>query len=653
MTEIWGNPVHIAPTRSCSRKSRMIRADTTEQTKIWRATRSTVGIVLGDNKAVVSKISHSSSTGKVGSVSIVYEEIPTALGASGGQEEEPLLTRRRSAMREAVPTAEAGEGGAVNVGRADLGPTERAGSAEMDRRRPWWHKEEGGARMEKNCSAKNDPTGTNRVRRLELEGRLRARQAEDVILQNDLAKCRETIRKVEQERDPDLARHRQEILDQQSEIEHMSGQLGESLARIEEVKQERHVMEMARNSEQMRRLELEERFRARQAEAVVLQKDLEQARGRCSELEAELQRTKANEQAQKDEEIANRNAAREEGRDDMLTEMIQLLNSKRANDRRAKQAEKDRVEKERAEKMRKTERELGEELERSRCMNRDEKYRNARIWTDALAFDRFETILLVEEFTKIKFCDSKPLTFEALPWPVLARPGTYAANHITADHIRAFFRTPVATSANSATHPIPAEYRKHFVKQGLLAFHGDKMVARISTVEDDALRQQILEAANIVTQTLNEIVIFHPFSALRAGYIVRLVLESLLVGYTGILVKDNIPPAPKMIFRYTPQQVSYHTRKTPLIPKEYNLQIAWNIVIELALVLVLWGLTVINTELLIALNHIAPEGGQQPSWQFGQVLPMFLVILPLANLITAFQDFGLKPLPATMTVLRA
>jgi hypothetical protein len=86
---------------------------------------------------------------------------------------------------------------------------------------------------------------------------------------------------------------------------------------------------------------------------------------------------------------------------------------------------------------------------------------------------------------------------------------------------------------------------------------------------------------------------------------VCLVLEAVVVvGYTGILVKDHIPPAPKMIFRwiqkrvtrevpaadadsegdglpmrrpeappprrpqgrYRPQQVSYHSRKAPVIP---------------------------------------------------------------------------------------
>jgi hypothetical protein len=60
--------------------------------------------------------------------------------------------------------------------------------------------------------------------------------------------------------------------------------------------------------------------------------------------------------------------------------------------------------------------------------------------------------------------------------------------------------------------------------------------------------------------------------------------------------------------------------------KEYDLQIAWNIVIELAFVLALWGLTVMNTELLIRWNHIAPEGGQASSWQFGQVSFVFFYL---------------------------
>jgi hypothetical protein len=60
----------------------------------------------------------------------------------------------------------------------------------------------------------------------------------------------------------------------------------------------------------------------RQAEAEVLQKDLEQVQGRYSALEGELQCTRENEQAWQDPEITNRNAVQEESWDDMLTDMI-------------------------------------------------------------------------------------------------------------------------------------------------------------------------------------------------------------------------------------------------------------------------------------------------------------------------------------------
>ncbi|KAF8181931.1 hypothetical protein K438DRAFT_1937898 [Mycena galopus ATCC 62051] len=174
------------------------------------------------------------------------------------------------------------------------------------------------------------------------------------------------------------------------------------------------------------------------------------------------------------------------------------------------------------------------------------------------------------------------------------------------------------------------------------------------------------------------VVLFRPFPALPAGRIVCLVMTALIAAvYTGILIKDHLPPTPKRILqwiqqkvtkevptteqeppapppdvpplpRHAPQRlaagrVEYHARKAQAVPKEYDLQIAWNIVIELFVVLILWTLAVMNTELLIRWNRFASSGGG--SWQFGQVLPMFLVVLPLANLINAFRDFGLRPLP--------
>jgi hypothetical protein len=67
---------------------------------------------------------------------------------------------------------------------------------------------------------------------------------------------------------------------------------------------------------------------------------------------------------------------------------------------------------------------------------------------------------------------------------------------------------------------------------------------------------------------------------------------------------------------------------------------------------------VLNTELLIRWNQSPEQHGG--SWQFGQVrttlpdlqdhlerllqiLPMFLILLPLVNMISAFSQFGIKP----------
>ncbi|KAJ7845688.1 hypothetical protein B0H13DRAFT_1908228, partial [Mycena leptocephala] len=99
-------------------------------------------------------------------------------------------------------------------------------------------------------------------------------QSEAEQMFTELAESLEEIKKVEQEREGELARHRQEILDQQSEIKHTSSQLAQSLGKIEKVEQERDVVEMACKSERMRRVELEEQLRERQTGVGILQDDL-------------------------------------------------------------------------------------------------------------------------------------------------------------------------------------------------------------------------------------------------------------------------------------------------------------------------------------------------------------------------------------------
>ncbi|KAJ7152344.1 hypothetical protein C8R46DRAFT_1302595 [Mycena filopes] len=281
-------------------------------------------------------------------------------------------------------------------------------------------------------------------------------------------------------------------------VDRLSTQLSTSAEHNEKLTRERDILEKTRNAEQMRRVEMQERLKATELKALKAQEDLRQSREHLLHLEAQLERARQDLQAQKHElqahqaaEVARSNAAREDGQEAMLTEVMQFLSSRRENARRARQAEEDRINAEKEEKVRrereaarKAERQLGAERERLRCLKRDEKYRNAVQWTDTLALEHFEKVLIIDEFTKFKFSDSAPLSFEALPWPVLNRPGTYGTNHITAPGVRAFFTARVMLIASSEAYPVPGDYRKYLVKQGLLAFHGDKMVSRISTVDN-------------------------------------------------------------------------------------------------------------------------------------------------------------------------
>ncbi|KAF7302885.1 hypothetical protein MKEN_01250800 [Mycena kentingensis (nom. inval.)] len=198
--------------------------------------------------------------------------------------------------------------------------------------------------------------------------------------------------------------------------------------------------------------------------------------------------------------------------------------------------------------------------------------------------------------------------------------------------------------------------------------------------------------------------LFHPFPALGAGRIVGLVLTpTLVLGYSAVLVRDHLPPQAQDIQKWIQRKVlrrvpdvdranaeaarSPHSQPQnpfangpsfgmgtgigipplPRIPRRvpgkgqyqsragakahaqlpsYDLQIEWPLLIHLFVVFVLWSLVVMNTELLIQANN---DGGTEGSgWGFGQILPMFLVLLPLANVINAFREFGIKPHPPSL-----
>ncbi|KAI5118519.1 hypothetical protein M0805_007688 [Coniferiporia weirii] len=72
---------------------------------------------------------------------------------------------------------------------------------------------------------------------------------------------------------------------------------------------------------------------------------------------------------------------------------------------------------------------------------------------------------------------------------------------------------------------------------------------------------------------------------------------------------------------------------------KYDLGISGNLIIEIIVIFILWALTVMNTELLIKWNNFEGGGGGSESWQFGQILPMFLIVIPLVNMIKAFLEY--------------
>lgn len=55
-------------------------------------------------------------------------------------------------------------------------------------------------------------------------------------------------------------------------------------------------------------------------------------------------------------------------------------------------------------------------------------------------------------------------------------------------------------------------------------------------------------------------------------------------------------------------------------PQVYDTQIAGELIIEIIMILILWALAVMNTELLIRWNHFEQTPiSSQSAWQFGQV----------------------------------
>ncbi|KAJ7907601.1 hypothetical protein B0H13DRAFT_2332196 [Mycena leptocephala] len=180
------------------------------------------------------------------------------------------------------------------------------------------------------------------------------------------------------------------------------------------------------------------------------------------------------------------------------------------------------------------------------------------------------------------------------------------------------------------------------------------------------------------------VVLFRPFSAIKRGQILFLVLTGLVfILYTTLNIRDISRPTKRLIHRtlkvvvrskpdpapadeagdlepapltgpttpqlattLAPASASAAPKYIPLSERSdpYDPNIEWKVVFKVPIILILWGLAVMNTELLIWWNHFAPSDDSHSQWQFGQILPMFLVVLPLISVFNTFWDNGVRKL---------
>ncbi|KAF7366131.1 hypothetical protein MVEN_00489900 [Mycena venus] len=166
--------------------------------------------------------------------------------------------------------------------------------------------------------------------------------------------------------------------------------------------------------------------------------------------------------------------------------------------------------------------------------------------------------------------------------------------------------------------------------------------------------------------------IFRPFSALRHGRIFGWCMIGLMFATYTIMtfrdytaqIKQKLQKKPKAHDEMTPQpslrqdpvarhkfkrsnsiplptvgtahkrQPTYYGTPTALVDRQ--------LLVVLFFILIIWAFLVLNIELIIR-SYQPTQDDSASNWQFGQILPMFLALLPLINMISAFNEFGIKP----------
>ncbi|KAJ6461095.1 hypothetical protein C8R45DRAFT_1029166 [Mycena sanguinolenta] len=303
----------------------------------------------------------------------------------------------------------------------------------------------------------------------------------------------QTLRDTEIQADTEAELLREELesvkLQSDVEIELLQGKLettkrtlemAESRLKIMQLEADRPLWEAAKKkreeNERAERAKEEERRRAA---------EVEESRRKMREFQEQEKVRKAAAKAAEEKERLRREAEEKARLDKEERERIQR--------------EQERIQREKEQRERERRWKAATEAEEVRCQQRDQERWGSGAWTHARALERLK--LQIEEFDKIKFSETQPLTFHVVPWPVLTDPLDLDIEQINWTAVEGFFlRAKTQLVANVA------EY-KGLVEKVHRLFHPDKWKSRglLVTVMDENLRKSLEMAGNVVEQAMTPI----------------------------------------------------------------------------------------------------------------------------------------------------
>ncbi|KAL0949473.1 hypothetical protein HGRIS_009526 [Hohenbuehelia grisea] len=234
------------------------------------------------------------------------------------------------------------------------------------------------------------------------------------------------------------------------------------------------------------------------SKAKVREAAVKASRRRMEELRAEDERRKQEKQRKAQEEkLKQEQAQRDRERLEEKRKAKEEAKRKKREEEERQQEARRRVEEE----QRRRSWEKATIDEDQRCRDRDDiQWGDIYPWDSDAAIARFK--FLCNSFDETKFTTSRPLTFRAVPWPMLADPfyNTYVLENVDWATVETFFRTVKLKTG-------PTVEFKNLVQRVHRMFHPDRWRSRgiLETVFDPELRLSLEKAGNMVAQAMTPI----------------------------------------------------------------------------------------------------------------------------------------------------